>query len=188
MLRLVLFDIDGTLIRTGGAGEKAFAAAARSLFNIPEATEGVRFSGRVDHSIAREIFRLHGIPQTIDNFRNFFDAYVFWLDHLLPQMNGRVLPRVHEWIAELRALPEPPLLGLLTGNIQLGAQIKLRHYGLWDYFQTGGFSEDSENRCEIAAIARDRACKLLNRKLIGDGCVSSLESLSPFNVCSGAES
>lgn len=168
MVRLVLFDIDGTLIRSGGAGEKAFAAAARTLFNILDGTEGVRFAGRVDHSIAREIFRCHDIAPTPQNFEKFFDTYVFWLDHLLPKIAGRVLPRVHEWIADLRALPKPPLLGLLTGNIRLGAQIKLQHYGLWNYFRTGGFSEDSENRCEIAAIARDRASKLLSRQLKGD--------------------
>jgi phosphoglycolate phosphatase-like HAD superfamily hydrolase len=57
------------------------------------------------------------------------------------------------------------LLGLLTGNIRLGAEIKLRHLGLWDEFETGGFADDAEARAEIAAIARDRGCRMLNESL-----------------------
>jgi len=168
MVRLVLFDIDGTLIRSGGAGEKAFAQVARTMFNMAEGTRGVRFAGRTDPTIVREMFVRHGVPDTPENFQKFFDAYTFWLAELVPIIAGGVLPRVHEWIAELRAMPQAPLLGLLTGNIRLGAQIKLAHYGLWDWFQTGGFSDDSENRCEIAAIARDRGNRLLKRDLKGE--------------------
>jgi phosphoglycolate phosphatase-like HAD superfamily hydrolase len=168
MVRLVLFDIDGTLIHSGGAGEKAFAQVARIEFNLPAGTKDVRFAGRTDYSIVREMFQRHGIEATRENFTKFFDSYVFWLDHLLPKIPGRVLPRVGEWIAELQSLSNPPLLGLLTGNIRLGAQIKLTHYRLWHHFGMGGFSDDSENRCEIAAIARDRGSALLDRKLAGD--------------------
>jgi phosphoglycolate phosphatase len=168
MVRLVLFDIDGTLIQSGGAGERAFAQVARSVFNVAEGTRGLSFAGRTDGSIVREMFARHGIAETAENFQRFFDAYVFWLDELLPKIGGRVLPRVHEWIAELREMQDPPLLGLLTGNIRLGAQIKLKHYGLWDYFVTGGFSDDNENRCQIAAIARDRGSRLLGSELKGE--------------------
>jgi phosphoglycolate phosphatase len=168
MVRLVLFDIDGTLIQSGGAGERAFAQVARTEFNLAEGTRGLSFAGRTDAAMVREMFARHGVAETADNFQKFFDAYVFWLDELLPKIAGRVLPRVHEWIGELRAMPDPPLLGLLTGNIRLGAQIKLKHYGLWDYFVTGGFSDDSENRCQIAAIARDRGSRLLGCELKGE--------------------
>lgn len=168
MVRLVLFDIDGTLIQSGGAGEKAFAHVARTVFGIEEGTKGVRFAGRTDWAIAREMFIRHGIAQRTDNFQKFFDAYVFWLAELLPKMQGRVLPGVIEWMEELRALPQPPLVGLLTGNVRLGAQIKLTHYKLWEHFAMGGFSDDSENRCEIAAVARDRGSKLLGRQLKGE--------------------
>jgi phosphoglycolate phosphatase len=168
MVRLVLFDIDGTLIQSGGAGERAFAQVARTVFNLPEGTRGLSFAGRTDASMVREMFGRHGIAETTENFQKFFEAYVFWLDELLPKIAGRVLPRVHEWIAELGEMPDPPLLGLLTGNIRLGAQIKLQYYGLWDYFVTGGFSDDSENRCQIAAIARDRGSRLLGCELQGE--------------------
>jgi phosphoglycolate phosphatase len=168
MVRLVLFDIDGTLIQSGGAGERAFAQVARTVFNLAEGTRGLSFAGRTDHSIVREMFAGHGIAQTTENFEKFFEAYVFWLDELLPKIAGRVLPRVHEWISGLREIKDPPLPGLLTGNIRLGAQIKLKHYGLWDYFVTGGFSDDSENRCEIAAVARERGSRLLGCELKGE--------------------
>jgi phosphoglycolate phosphatase-like HAD superfamily hydrolase len=65
-------------------------------------------------------------------------------------------------------MPEPPVIGLLTGNIRLGAQIKLTHYDLWNHFVTGGFADDHENRNQIAAIARDRGNALLKRELRGE--------------------
>jgi phosphoglycolate phosphatase-like HAD superfamily hydrolase len=72
---------------------------------------------------------------------------------------------VREFLHQLRALPQPPLLGLLTGNIRLGAEIKLRHYDLWDFFATGAFGDDHEDRNQIARIARQRGDRLLKRRL-----------------------
>jgi phosphoglycolate phosphatase len=168
MIRLVLFDIDGTLIQSGGAGEKAFARVCHNEFNIPNGTMHLRFAGRTDPSIVREFFLRHQIEPSQANFMRFFDAYVFWLDHMLGQLSGRVLPGVERLIGELRALPQAPAIGLLTGNIRLGAQIKLNHYQLWHHFQTGGFGDDHEDRNKIAIIARDRGMALLKEKLRGD--------------------
>ncbi len=70
--------------------------------------------------------------------------------------------------ANLKALPQPPLLGLLTGNIRLGAEIKLRHFDLWKVFETGAFADDSEDRSQIAAIARQRGSRILGENLNGD--------------------
>jgi phosphoglycolate phosphatase len=168
MIRLVLFDIDGTLIRTGGAGEKAFARVAAQEFNAPNGTAHLSFAGRTDRSIVRDFFAKHEIEASPENFQRFFDRYVFWLDHLLPENRGRVLPGVEESLLALHALPKPPLLGLLTGNLRLGAEIKLRHYELWNYFETGAFADDHEDRSEIARIARDRGCQRLGTTLRGD--------------------
>lgn len=168
MVRLVLFDIDGTLIQSGGAGEKSFAEVARTEFSLADATKDLHFAGRTDASILREMFERHGVPTTTENFQRFFHAYVLRLEKMLHQIAGRVLPGVERWINELEALAEPPMIGLLTGNIRRGAQIKLTHYRLWQHFAMGGFSDDSENRCEIAAVARERGSKLLDRKLRGD--------------------
>jgi phosphoglycolate phosphatase-like HAD superfamily hydrolase len=168
MIRLVLFDIDGTLLLTGGAGEKAFAKVCETVFGIPEGTRGLTFAGRTDRSIVRDFFRAHGIAAHEQNFREFFDAYIFWLDHLLYQCVGRVLPGVLELLAALRQLPARPFIGLLTGNIRLGAEVKLRHYGLWQWFETGAFGDDDEDRNQLACIARERGSKLAGCTLRGE--------------------
>ena len=168
MVRLILFDIDGTLIHTGGAGVKAFAKAFTGEFNAADGFERLKFAGRTDLSLVREFFGIHQIPPTPENFQRFFDSYVFWLDHILCQSKTRLCPGVWGFLRGLAALPEPPLLGLLTGNIRLGAEIKLRYFDLWDVFQTGAFADDHEERDQIAAIALQRGSRILGTDLSGD--------------------
>jgi phosphoglycolate phosphatase len=155
--RLVLFDIDGTLIRTGGAGVAAFTRTGELAFQIPDGMRGVRFAGRTDTSLVREFFATHGIEASGANFERFFDHYVFLLDELLPRHTGAVCPGVASFLDGLRAISPAPLLGLQTGNIRLGAEIKLRHYGLWHHFETGGFGDDDEDRRRLTQVAWDRA-------------------------------
>ena len=161
MVRLVLFDIDGTLVHTGRAGSRAFGKTAASVFRAPENVEHISFGGRTDPSLVRELFKLNDISATPENFRRFFESYVFWLDHLVANTTGQICRGVTDFIRDLQALPEPPVLGLLTGNIRLGAEIKLRRYGLWELFETGGFADDSEDRNHIAAAAFERGRRVL---------------------------
>lgn len=168
MIRLVLFDIDGTLIRTHGAGVEAFARTFASVFGVHGGTERVKFAGRTDTSLVREMFALSDIHASEENFRRFFDAYVHCLDELMRGCKGEICPGVTEFIRDLDQLSPPPLIGLLTGNIRLGAEIKLRHFKLWDVFHTGAFADDHEDRNEIAVVARERGSRALKANLHGD--------------------
>jgi len=165
MVRLVLFDIDGTLVHTGGAGTKAFSKTFSHVFNLHHGAERMKFAGRTDVSLVREFFKIHGVTESHDNFRKFFDNYVFWLEHVIAQSTGAECVGVTRFIAELLELPQPPMLGLLTGNIQLGAEIKLRKFGLWDFFIMGGFADDHEDRNHIAVAALQRGRRVLDPHL-----------------------
>jgi phosphoglycolate phosphatase-like HAD superfamily hydrolase len=165
MVRLVLFDVDGTLVHTGRAGSQAFAKTFATEFKAMDGIEKIQFAGRTDVNLVREFFGIHHIPATPENFQRFFDRYVFWLDQILVQSNGEICRGVTRFLNDLRALPHPPMLGLLTGNIRLGAEIKLRRYGLWDLFVTGGFADDHEERDHIAAAALARARRVLGKNL-----------------------
>jgi phosphoglycolate phosphatase-like HAD superfamily hydrolase len=165
MIRLVLFDIDGTLVHTGGAGTAAFTKTFARHFHLHHGTERMRFAGRTDYSLVREFFRIHGLNESPEHFALFFEHYVFWLHHILEKNGGETCAGVREFIAGLQALPQPPALGLLTGNIRLGAEIKLRHFGLWETFLFGGFADDHEDRDHIAVAALERGRRVLGKDL-----------------------
>src|ERR1017187_359621 len=124
MVRLVLFDIDGTLIRTGGAGVKAFAKTFATEFNAVDGFERLKFAGRTDYGLVREFLTVHQIALTPVNYERFFERYVFWLDHILRDSQTEVCAGVWEFIRGLQALPDAPLLGLLRSEERRGAEIK----------------------------------------------------------------
>jgi phosphoglycolate phosphatase-like HAD superfamily hydrolase len=183
MVRLVLFDVDGTLVHTGRAGSQAFAKTFATEFNARDGIEKIRFAGRTDVNLVREFFGFHNIPATPENFQRFFERYVFWLDQIVAQSNGEICRGVSGFLNDLHALPHPPMLGLLTGNIRLGAEIKLRRYGLWDHFETGAFANDHEDRNHIAAAALERGRRVLGKNLQPEEIV--VVGDTPFDVRCG---
>jgi phosphoglycolate phosphatase-like HAD superfamily hydrolase len=168
MIRLVLFDIDGTLLHTGGVGIKAFARAFSSEFGIHEGTERMKFSGRTDVSLVREIFTLLLIEPSPGHFDRFFAAYLGWLRTMIGDCQGGACQGVLEFHQALENQPEPPLIGLLTGNIKEGARIKLERFNLWEKFPFGGFADDHEQRDQIAAVAHGRGSERFGRPLRGE--------------------
>jgi phosphoglycolate phosphatase len=151
-MHLCLFDIDGTLIDTGGAGMRAFQATFAEDFEVDEVNGDVPFAGRSDRAIARDFFIAHGLDLSPSNWDRFRLGYLRRLTELLPQLNGATLPGV---VALLDALTRrgDVLLGLLTGNVRDGAERKLAHFQLWDRFACGGFGDDHLERNLIAAAA-----------------------------------
>lgn len=167
MVKLVLFDIDGTLIRSGGAGVRAFEKTFSEVFGLKEATRYLKFAGRTDVSLVREGFRLFEVDPVEGNFRKFFEHYQVFLQELLLTTTGGVCEGILSMIEQLEGAVDKPLLGLLTGNIRRGAELKLSHYKLWHHFTTGAFADDHEDRNCIASIAQQRGEELLGRKLRG---------------------
>ena len=147
---------------------KAFARAFADEFGVRDGVETMQFAGRTDTGLAREIFQRHGITSSPENFARFFARYVHWLAHNLHQLNGRICLGAGEFLQQFASIAEPPTLGLLTGNIRLGAEIKLRHFNLWTPFVTGAFADDHHNRNEIAVMAKIRGEVLTGEKICGD--------------------
>ncbi|NIP85409.1 MAG: HAD hydrolase-like protein [Planctomycetales bacterium] len=158
-MKICLFDIDGTLIRTGGAGKAAFEAALADAFGIAAEGSRVPFSGRTDRAIVRDFFCLHGIDDSPATWERFRTAYLQHLPATLASRPGAVLPGI---LALLETFaPRPDIrTGLLTGNIAAGAEVKLNHYRLNHFFAFGGFGDRHVDRAEVArealAAARDQ--------------------------------
>jgi len=154
--RLLLWDIDGTLISTGAAGQRAIARATAQRFGSGGDLEGVEIAGRTDSSIAHQILAKYGEPLTEENISSFLNLYLGLLEQDLPGSNGQVLPGILELLqrAEHRS---DTVLGLLTGNLRRGAQLKLERYQLWRFFAFGAFADDHNDRNQLGAFALTRA-------------------------------
>lgn len=163
-MQVLLFDIDGTLIRSGGAGKSAMEDALRSEFGLTELHDGVPYSGRTDPSIARDLLNVHGLDSCDANIHRLRDAYLRHLPESLKRHNGIILPGVRELLERLRVVDQIAV-GLLTGNIREGARFKLSHYGIWDYFPFGGFADGIHDRDEVARAALVEVARHLKREI-----------------------
>jgi len=154
--RLLLFDIDGTLINSAGAGVQALRQVLREEFGITDDLEGIEIAGRTDSGIVHQILRKQQIEPDEKNTARFLERYVELLAVELPQRAGRVLPGIKELLSRLHTRSDL-VLALLTGNVERGAKLKLEHYGLWHFFEFGAFADDHYDRNELGSFARRRA-------------------------------
>jgi phosphoglycolate phosphatase len=161
MKRLLLFDIDGTLVR-GGPAKKAFQLAMELVFGTAGPIGDHDFSGKTDPQIARELLRAEGLEdeQIDEGLEPLWREYLGELEPRLAGMPMTVLPGVRPLLEHLNGL-DGVAMGLLTGNIVDGARMKLDSVGLMDYFPIGGFGSDSEVREELPAVAMRRAARVL---------------------------
>jgi phosphoglycolate phosphatase-like HAD superfamily hydrolase len=150
-LKTFLFDIDGTLLRTGGAGLQAMRTTMRQLFGV-ESLARVEVRGRTDRAIVRDLFAAHCLADSPDNWREFQSVYHAHLPSDLARCAGTLLPGVRDgltWLSERTDVA----LGLLTGNSQAAARIKLSHFELDHWFAFGGFGDRQVCRNEVAQEA-----------------------------------
>jgi phosphoglycolate phosphatase len=173
-MKLVLFDIDGTLLRSDGAGKRAIHRALLEVFGATGPAD-YHFDGKTDKQIVRELMRLEGhADHHIDaSMQRLLDLYVGYLNEELTVSTGRarVLPGVRELLAALDERREV-ILGLLTGNLEQGARAKLDAVGIdFDRFRIGAFGSDHEHRPELPAIARSRTKGRLGIDIHGEAMV-----------------
>ncbi|MFQ5473439.1 MAG: HAD family hydrolase [Dehalococcoidia bacterium] len=151
MSRAFLFDIDNTLLYTGGAGSFAMNSVFREMFGIEDGFSKVEFSGRTDLFIVSEGLRQHGVDGDIQrHVGRFVERYYELLSGALNDREGSLMPGFPEL---LDALSGDAKLGLATGNFRKAADIKLRHYGIGSFFAGGGFGEVSVDRAEVVKAA-----------------------------------
>jgi len=164
MTKLVLFDIDGTLVLTGRAGIRAMNRACEEVLGHADALDGIAVAGRTDWIILHEA--LGAIGHQLDDalFARLRGTYVRHLaDEILLPGEGikAVMPGIRPLLDTLAGRPDV-FLGLLTGNFEESARIKLEHFDLWRYFRCGAFGDDAADRNALVpfAVARARACGL----------------------------
>ncbi len=163
--RLVLFDVDGTLVLTGGAGGRGMTLALRDVLGVEDGFAGIPMPGRTDPLILADALERLGHAGDEAMRESFYDRY---LEHLGREIHTPaagtfkgVLPGVRE-VLDALASRQDVMLALLTGNFREAARVKLEHFDLWRYFRCGAFGDDATERNDLVpvAVARAAACGL----------------------------
>jgi|HubBroStandDraft_4_1064222.scaffolds.fasta_scaffold354121_2 phosphoglycolate phosphatase len=159
--KILLFDVDGTLVLTGGAGLRAMTRALEEVFGVRGGMCDVPVAGRTDRWILSQVALKHGFSHDADSLQRFHDTYVAHLarEILLPGPRKGMMPGVRRLLDTL-ALRDDAYLALLTGNFERGARIKLEYFDLWRYFACGAFGDDALERNGLLtkALSAVRAC------------------------------
>lgn len=159
MSKVILFDIDGTLILSGGAGMRALNRACEEITGFGDALAEVPLAGRTDRIILYDAMRKAGRELDEDLLSALRTRYVHLLQEEI-QFPGRgvkaILPGVRE-LLDVLAARDDVFLGLVTGNFEEGARIKLEYFDLWRYFRCGAYGDDAADRNELVPVACRRA-------------------------------
>jgi phosphoglycolate phosphatase len=151
-MNVLLFDIDGTLIDAGGAGQAAMEASLAEEFGATRPVTGISTPGRTDRAIAMDLFDFHGIDVNDAHWSRYLKSYFRLLPGALQTHEGVILPGVRGLLERLNRRDDVQL-GLLTGNFAEGAKLKLAHYGLGHHFPFGGFGDEYLDRDDVARDA-----------------------------------
>ncbi|MFB6230124.1 MAG: HAD hydrolase-like protein, partial [Salinibacter sp.] len=161
-MRLLLFDIDGTLVRVNGRGREAVNEALSSITDHPVSLDGVPFSGRTDPAIIKAVLDHNDLPTTDTMIEEVLTTYVETMRGVLSPADVEVLPGVADLLQELHAHSDVRL-GLVTGNVEPIAYEKLAVHGLDDYFSIGAFGSDHAERNRLPKLATQRATDHMGR-------------------------
>ena len=165
-MRLFLFDVDGTLVTARGAGRAAFASALNATYRTAGAIDAYDFRGKTDPRIVWDLLRGAGLDDAAitRGLQAFYAAYVEELRRVIGDGSRvQVMPGIAEIVRAL-AGRDDALVGLLTGNLEAGARLKLAPTGLWPLFVVGAFGSDDMDRRRLPAIACERACAVAGRE------------------------
>jgi phosphoglycolate phosphatase-like HAD superfamily hydrolase len=159
-VKLLLFDIDGTLVTTGGAGFRALNRAFCQVVGIVNALDGIRLHGKTDPAIIREVFAVRGNShQATDSLQEILEMYVTLLSEEVQRSeNYAILPGILRFLEDFQEHPNLAF-GLATGNVERGARIKLDRGNLNRFFPFGGFGSDAENRTELVRRAAEKGTR-----------------------------
>ena len=162
-MRLLLFDVDGTLIRSRGAGRRAVRAALERVYGAVGGIDHYEMGGKTDQRIVFDVMEAHGLTREAVKARldDFFETYARGLvEEIGDGQCITTLPGVAALVERLAAR-EGVVLGLVTGNIEEGARIKLEPPGLWRHFPIGAFGSDHMDRRLLPSLAARRAHALV---------------------------
>jgi phosphoglycolate phosphatase len=170
-MQLILFDIDGTLVDSGGAGVRSLDQAFKETLSIENAFRDISMAGKTDLQIVKEGLSAHGLGSDNGLVPRIIDTYIRHLASEIQNSNKHLKPGIIDALEAVKSRGDRYQLGLLTGNLEQGARIKLGVFGLNEYFPSGAFGGDHEDRNKLLPIAVDRLKIISGRHFDFADCV-----------------